>query len=101
MTDYAAQARALAAHSPTVTSLKRAAPAAPAPARPTGWDRMTPAERRAHQLVAQAQGQARDRQQAVAAQKRNLPENWERGSAMDKREWLLRHGGKEFGNAER
>jgi hypothetical protein len=101
MPDYAAQARALTAHgSPSTPGLKRAAPAAPAPVRPAGWDRMTPAEKRAHQLATQAQGQAKDRQQAIALQKRNLPANWGQGSAVDKREWLLEHGGKDFQHAE-
>ena len=101
MPDYAAQARALTAHgSPSTPGLKRAAPAAPAPVRPAGWDRMTPAERRAHQLATQAQGQANDRQQAQARQAANMPANWSAGSAIDRRTWMLEHAGKDFQHGE-
>jgi hypothetical protein len=96
---YIAQVRASAAGSPTLTSIKRAA-SKPAPARPAGWDRMSATERRAHQLVAQTQKRVQDRDQAIVAQKRNLPSNWERGSAIDKREWMLANGGKNFSDGK-
>jgi hypothetical protein len=94
MTDYAAQARALAAHSPTVTSLKRSAPSRPAPVRPAGWEKLSPMERRARQFVGQAQEQAQDQEQAQAKRAANLPSNWlaPGTTAQDRRAWMLEHG---------
>jgi hypothetical protein len=54
---------------------------------------MTPAEKRAHQFVGQAQEQARDRQQAQEKLRPALPSNWlaPGTTAQDRRAWLLEH----------
>jgi hypothetical protein len=89
MTDYAAQARELARHGgSSLPGLTRAAtPTRPtAPAKPEGWHKFSPWEKRTHQLQEQTRAREADR---ASQPKPEYPSNWGIFSAAERRAWML------------